>query len=283
MSPASRRVVGVVALLVSASIGCARAAGFVPASPLDTDSGYLIDNYAVLVDGVPTNANADFEAGSLAGFLHAGTGEVVIDALGSLRPADGSTHFAFASTGPGSVSGGTFEHQNLIASVALGSPVSEATVKADLIVLTNQDPPTMSDPDWVHILLWYRPDGADAIQGPTLLYRQIPDLEFDTAPADTGFRWMTGVAHLEYDITAAVNDAVAAGMHRFEVHAVVAEAFPSPVPEPGTWLMSVVGLGGMALLRRGRVRPRHDLPDGTRARGPNSHARVSDRLEGHPS
>ncbi|MFO1320729.1 MAG: PEP-CTERM sorting domain-containing protein [Burkholderiales bacterium] len=256
MGNTCRRSAGIALLLLAtgAGAGGASAASFVPAHPLDTDSAYLIDNYAVLLDGVPTDANADFEAGSLAGFLNAGSGETVIDALGSLRPADGSGHFAFASTGPGSAPGGMFEHQNIIVPVSVSAPVTAARVKADLVVLTNQDPPTASDPDWVHLLLWYRPDAGDAIQGPTLLYRRIPDFAFDAAPADTGFRWMTGVAHLDFDITAAVNGAFAAGVHQLEVHAVVAETLPSPVPEPATWLLSAVGLGALIRHRRRQLR-----------------------------
>ena len=60
--------IAVAMLLVITGISVAWAATFSPADPADTDSGILIDNFEVTVNGTAVNSNSGFETGSLFPF-----------------------------------------------------------------------------------------------------------------------------------------------------------------------------------------------------------------------
>ena len=245
-----RRFVASAAFLFAAcslSIHCA-AYTFTPASPSDTDSGYLLDNYSVLINGVQVNTtNYGFELGNFTGF-NALLGTQVITNLGNIYPAaDSGTYFAFANTGPDALPGGGAVHHNIMQPFTRSTAVDSAIVSFDLIVLTNQNPTTSSDPDWFHSLIWYQK--GDSRLNSNLVYREIPWLAYSLADKDsTGFMWRTDRLHFEFDIKTWINDRITEGVSQFEVHAVIAERVP--VPEPATIALVGLGLAGLAASRR---------------------------------
>jgi hypothetical protein len=218
---------------------------FTPASPSDTDSGYLLDNYSVVINGSPVNANFGFESGALTGF-NALPGTQVITGLGGIAPITGS-YFAFANTGPDAMPGGGVVHHNIMQPFTRITAVDTAIVSFDLIVLTNQDPPTSSDPDWFHSLIWYRKAGS-WVFGTNLFYGEIPSFTYHDTPAGTGFEWMTDTLNFRFDIGSWLNARIAEGVSEFEVHAVIAERLR--VPEPATIALMGLGLAGLAATRR---------------------------------
>ena len=94
--------IAVAMLLVITGISVAWAATFSPADPADTDSGILIDNFEVTVNGTAVNSNSGFETGSLFPFE---TEPIpfepprIITGLGAIAPPSGN-QMAFLHTGP---------------------------------------------------------------------------------------------------------------------------------------------------------------------------------------
>jgi hypothetical protein len=223
---------------------------FVPANSSDTDSGYLVDNYSVLINGSQINPNYNFESGTFDGFIHL-PGTLVIDRLGNILPPGGTGYFAFASTGPGAIPGGGFEHQNIMQQFSVTGPVTSAIVSLQLMIFTNQDPPTASDPDWFHYLIWPKssPTGPFIPPPYNIFYQEIQDFSFVPADPTTGFKWQTPeFVSLQRNVTGDINGFVSQNILDFEVHAVIAERLRAP--EPSTFALLGLGLAGLAASRR---------------------------------
>ena len=209
----------ILAMVINISLAVAYI--FIPDDPRDTDSGVLIDNFKVVINGAPVNSNFDFETGGFEEFLVYGDTKV-IDSLGPINPPGGS-YMALLTTGLGSCPSSAWQTASLGQIFTVPSPVSNATVSLDYNLLTNADYMGAARWDWFFVHLWAHRPGEDR-----LVLEVINTGVFDPAftfidASGTGFSWQTGFQSFTMDITAAINDAIADGFTDFSLYAEVGE------------------------------------------------------------
>lgn len=215
--------IATVVCLMDVALGWAACVTFTPADPRDTDTAVLIDNFKVTIDGTAVNPNFNFEAGTLTGFGFYGDARV-IGCLGSIFPPDNSKFFAVETTGPGAdTSPFNFSEWSGLTQNFAASAVTRASLSVDFNLLTNENATGKRHNDSFGMNLHARPQNGCCPHLGTPVWRGLRSLPLIAAPADTGFKFQTGVTSITVDITTLLQDAIGKGFTSFFINTHVNE------------------------------------------------------------
>jgi hypothetical protein len=210
------------AIIFALNVSLAGAYTFVPADPADTDSAILVDNFKVLINGVPINPNGGFESGTLTYFNHDGDIRV-IGSLGSIAPPNGN-YFAIVTTGPGAGFSSYpfhFDCSNLWQPISINTG-DQVIVSFDYNFLTNEDNLNNHGNDWFNAHV-----GGEGFHF-NIADENVGYSTFTPAPGDTGFLFQTGFKSVDMDITQALAEPLSQGIHDFSINLNICEEVVLP-------------------------------------------------------